>query len=48
MKKVFAVTGTHAGSLVLAENEEEAKKMFLKAYPLEKVLFVKKSNEPCL
>jgi hypothetical protein len=41
MKKVYAVTGTFNGSIVLAKNEGEARKMFHKKYNGESILYVK-------
>jgi hypothetical protein len=41
MKKIYAVTGTFNGSIVVAINEAEARKMFHKKYNGESILYVK-------
>lgn len=40
----FLVTGTETGSIVLAHNQSEAKRIFLSVYPSEKVLNIKVST----
>ena len=41
MKKVYAITGTFNGSIILAENEGQARRIFHKKYNGESILIVK-------
>jgi hypothetical protein len=41
MKKVYAVTGTFNGSIIFAENEGQARRVFHKKYNGESILIVK-------
>ena len=41
MKKVYAVTGTLNGSIVFAQSEGEARRVFHKRYNGESILLVK-------